>query len=500
MTGLRNTNELEQLLRQAGLLTGTAGEPVPFTGVSNNSAETEAGDLFICKGFGFKPAYLHMAEDKGAAVYLAETPIEGAVIPFVQVSDVRKAQSLIARAFYQNPSESFTLIGITGTKGKTTTAYDMKAILDDCSGVPTGLLSTVERFVGEEHEPSHLTTPESLDLQRLLATARDHEMPYVTMEVSSQAYKMERVAGEYFDFGLFLNFGEDHICAHEHPDLEDYFACKLRLMKSCRTAVICRETDRFEQVYAAALSHAEQVVTVGMEREDCDYAAVEIQKTDRGFRFRVREKDGSLSCIYSLLQEGRFNVENALAAIAVGRELCFTHENMAAALAGLTVPGRMNLMEGDGVRVLVDYAHNRLSFEALFSSLQQDYPNAELISVAGAPGERDPARVTDIGSLCGKYADVAYFTSDDPGFEDPLDLCTRMASAARSAGNAEIHIVTDRAQAVEMAVRQAPRGSVVVLAGKGHEVTQRIRGRYEPYESDAAVARRVLDERIGAQK
>jgi len=493
MAGLQSLSEIKKMLFQAGLQAECFGADVHIFGLSNNSKEVRKSDLFICKGFGFKPEYLKMAEEKGAVAYLGEHPVSSVTLPFLQVSDVRKAQSLVAKAFYENPSDAFTLVGITGTKGKTTTAYDLKTLLDACTGKETGLLSTIERFVGDEHEPSHLTTPESLDLQQLFVRAKENGLPCVTMEVSSQAYKMERVYGQKFDFGLFLNFGADHICEREHPDLEDYFACKLQLMRACKTAIICRATDRFEQIYTTAKSCAEKVLVIGSEG-DCDYLLCDVVKEAIGFSFTVCQKGFEKSCRYFLPQEGRFNLENALAAITVGHEMGFPHEQMAEALKHVAVPGRMNLLQGGGVRVLVDYAHNKLSFQSLFDSLKKDYPDADLIVVAGAPGERDHARRTDIGELCGKYAKRVIFTSDDPGFDDPQEICLQMAKAAEG-GGAEIEICIDRTAAVEKAVGMAKAGDVVILAGKGHEVTQRVRGEYVYYESDAAIAKRMLIER-----
>ena len=494
MAGFATTREAEVLLAEHGLLKQPAKESVSVLGLSNNSKETKPGDLFICKGFSFKKEYLEMAEQKGAFSAIGEQEIAGSRLPFILVTDIRKAMSLLAKAFYEEPSAHFCLVGITGTKGKTTTAYDLKAIFDAHVGRETGLLSTVERFVGGLHEPSHLTTPESLDLQQLFCVANSHKLPYLTMEVSSQAYKLDRVYGQKFQYGLFLNFGEDHICDHEHSDLEDYFSCKLQLMKNCETAVVCKETDRLEEICSVASRWAKKVLLVGVEDETCDYSASQLQKEQMGFSFLIHEKKSGLIWPCRLSQEGRFNVSNALAAIAVAREEGISPETIQKALENLQVPGRMNLIAGKDLHIFVDYAHNDLSFRALFDSICQDYPEAKRIVVAGAPGERAHSRRKDIGSLCGKYADLAIFTADDPGFEDPLIICKQMEAFAKEAGEAEIRIETDRTKAVEMAVREAPAGSVVILAGKGHEVTQRVRGTYEPYESDAAVARRVLEE------
>ena len=215
-TPMKQIRALEVLLRQHGLLAAPAGRDAAVTGICNDSRQARPGDLFICKGYGFKPEYLEMARSRGAVCALAETDFPGVDIPCVRVSDVRKAQSLAARWFYDEPSDSLTLIGVTGTKGKTTTSYMIQAITNALAGRPTGLSSSAGRYCGGPDVDIHLTTPESLDLQWLFAQARDHGLPYMTAEVSSQAYQVERVYGEHFDIGVFLNFSEDHISPKEH--------------------------------------------------------------------------------------------------------------------------------------------------------------------------------------------------------------------------------------------------------------------------------------------
>lgn len=489
---LNSMKDIAKLLDFHGLLVDKAGNmETSFTGICNNSKEINQGELFICKGLGFKKEYLEGAIKDGATCYVAEMDYN-VDLPYVLTKDIRKAQSLIAAAFYDHPYRAFCLTGITGTKGKTTTTYDLEALLSTYAGRPTGLLSTVERFVGDDHMVSHNTTAESLDLEKLFLRAKENNLPYVTMEVSSQAYKQDRVFGLHFNYGVFLNFGEDHISPNEHENLEDYFACKLQLMTHCDTAIICKSTDRFDNIYRVAKAHARKVMVLGLEDESCDLTAINIKKEHLGFTFDVKEKSTGKVYPYSTIQEGRFNIENLLVAICIGSLEGASHQLMAKALERATAPGRMNVVWDEGIRVIVDYAHNKLSFEALFSSLKKDNPSTPIWVVTGTQGERDPQRRIDVGELCGKNADHTIFTADDPGYESLGEICEGLAAAARPFGHG-VEIIHDRSRAVEQALINAPEGAIVVLAGKGGEKTQRVCGGYEPYESDVTAAKRVME-------
>ena len=489
-TTRQDTRAAETMLRSAGLLLQEADRAAVFTGISNNSQTTQPGDLFICKGYGFKPQYLAMAEERGAVAYVAQDAIAGVSLPFIAVSDARKAQSLLARWFHGTPSESFTSIGITGTKGKTTTTYMTRAVMDAISGCKTGLISGAERDVGGQVVESHLTTPESLELQQYYAEARENHLPIVTTEISSQAYKVDRVYGEHFDYGIFLNIGADHIGPHEHPTMEDYLQCKIALLKHSDTAIICRDTDRFETVYAAAQAACKRVVLVG-ETEDCDYRFHDISKRQSGYDFLVTEKATGETYPYATAMDGIFNVKNAACAVAAGRLMDGDPALIDDALKDLMVAGRSDVYRAAGLTVFINYMHNGISCEAVLSGLQHDDPGAYITVLIGVAGERSPQRIQGIGEVCGKYADRIFFTADDPGPEDPRDLAMRLAKAAEGT-HAKITIEPDRAKAVEQALLEAPEGSLVVLGGKGSETTQKVGSGYAPYESDPVVMQRVL--------
>ena len=303
---------------------------------------------------------------------------------------------------------------------------------------------------------------------------------------------VRRVYGEHFDIGVFLNFSEDHISPKEHASMEEYLQCKLQLLENSGRAVICRETAQFDRVYDTARRCCRAVMLVGMDRDDCDLTVRQVEKLTHGFRFFVQERGSEALHPYHLAMDGDFNIENALAAIGVGRMLGAEHEQMAAALDALEVPGRMNRYEGGGVHVLVDCMHNRASSQALLTDLKRDYPGAPITVVTGIAGGRSPQRIQGMGEMCGKYADRIFFTTDNPDFDDPADIAGRLAHAAAQSGPARVTIQLDRTRAVEQAILEAPEGAVIVLAGKGNDAIQRVRGGYVHYDSDPVVAQRAL--------
>lgn len=495
-----------ELLEQDGLLVGYDCPPQllehRFSHLSYSSADVTPDTFFICKGATFKEEYLRDAIAKGAGVYLAQSLYEGVDCPHILVSDIRKAMSLVSIAFYQKAYRNFRVVGLTGTKGKTTTTYFMKNILDAfcrrnpqlCAAQKSAVLSTVEVDTGIEHHEAHLTTPESPDLQRYFAQTRDSGLPFLTMEVSSQAYKLSRVYGMDFDIGMFLNIGEDHIGPLEHTDFEDYFSCKLQLMEHCRTAIVNREMDHAQRVLEHARAHAQRVLTFGkletadLDDDDC-WILRDIQKEEQGFTFTTSH--GLAQDSWRIRMAGRFNVENALAAILAAKALGVDDQSIREGLLQNEVQGRMNLFEKDGVTVLVDYAHNFLSFQKMYESLKADYPGQRIVVVVGCPGGKAQLRRRDIGTLSGQNADYLYLTAEDPQFEDVRSICEEIASFVKPYGT-PYEIIEDRAQAVEKAITTAQKGDVIVLAAKGEEVYQKVRGEYVYYESDLAIAKRLL--------
>ena len=487
---------LKQLLKNLDYTLVQGSLNTEVTDIYYDSRKVTPGGLFVCIVGTQRDSHDYAADvaAKGAAVLAIQHDLPAEVlaalpdVTVVKFESTRYAMALLSTAYFGRPALEMTMVGVTGTKGKTTTTYFIKNILDTALGHRTAVLSTVEMYTGGEAEEAHLTTPESLELQQCFADTLAHGIRHLTMEVSSQAYKQQRVYGVPFTAGLFLNLSEDHIGPLEHENFEDYFNCKLQLMKNCRIAVICRGTDRYEEIYAAAKTHAETVLVYGSD-PDCDVWVEDIRKEQPGFSFTVCDRQSRRT--FRITMEGRFNIENAVAAITTARALGIGDDAIAAGIEEVSVPGRMNVLQKDGRTVIVDYAHNFLSFTALFRSLRQDYPGAPIKVLCGCPGHKNQKRRVDIGHLCGEYADFVYLTAEDPGFEDPAEICREMAGYIEEYHRRYI-ILPDRAAAVERSIAELQDGEILILAGKGEEDYQKVQGRYDFYESDLAIARRCL--------
>ena len=467
--------------------------PVPM--VSCDSKVVVPGALFLCKGAAFREEYLLEALRKGAAAYVSERPYPRASAPCIQVTDVRAAMALLADFAWGHPSGQLAVTGITGTKGKTTTAYFLQGILDHwrwARGLhKTALLSTIVTDDGVECRPAKLTTPEPLDLQRHLFHAAGAGCGYVTMEVSSQALKYHRVDGVDLACAVFLNIGEDHISPVEHPDFEDYFSSKLRIFAQAGAAVVNLDCDHAQRVLAAAETCPRRV-TFSLRDAGADVFARDLRREGGATRFTVRTPRYTREL--SLPMPGEFNVENALAAVAAAEVLGVPEESVAAGLAAAAVPGRMETYHSadDQVAVVVDYAHNGMSLEALLSSVRRAFPGREMTVVFGCTGGKGLDRREGMAAAAGRWADRVVLTEDDPGPEEVADICADIVRYLAPFGK-PWEIVPDREEAVEGAILSDRPPAVVVLAGKGAELQQKRKHGPEPCVPDALLAQAALE-------
>ena len=366
-----------QLLLRHGLLADAAPLAAdlthPVSLVSCDSKLVIPNTLFVCKGVKFKEEYLCSAMEQGAFAYVSEREYPAVPLPCIRVTDIRQAMGLLADRAYGHPSGALRITGITGTKGKTTTAYYIKSIVDAW-------------LAGQGHrESALLSTPEPLDLQRHLWNAVSAGADYLTMEVSSQALKYGRVIGVELACAVFLNIGEDHISPVEHPDLEDYLNSQLLIFQQARSACVCLDCDHVERVRAAAAA-CPRVVTFSQKFPSADVYGSQVRKEGEKIAFHVRtpryERELAIST------PGLFNVENALAAVASAEVYGIPADVVAAGLERAFVPGRMeHYVSADGeISVIVDYSHNGMSLQNALRSVRAEYPGRELTVLFGGTG------------------------------------------------------------------------------------------------------------------
>ena len=467
---------------------------LPIHWVSCDSHDVKPATLFVCKGASFKRDYLLDAMAAGAVAYVSVEDY-GVDIPRIAVRDIRRTLGLLADAAWDHPSGRLKVCAFTGTKGKTTSVYYLRSILAArarrIGALPPAYITGIDYDDGAEQGASVLTTPEAFELERHLANAVAADRDVFVMEASSQALKIHRTLGVEFAVGAFTNFGEDHISPIEHPTIEDYLASKLMLFRSCRTAVVNLDMQVAPQVLEAARA-CERVLTYSLEDAAADVFVEQWTRAEGGIAFTVRTP--RFTCEATLPTPARFNLANALGAIACAEALGADPQDVIEGLAHVRVSGRMEIYPSKSGRIVgvVDYAHNGMSLEALLSELRASYPGRELVVVFGATGGKGVDRRDTMGEAAGKLADRIIITEDDPGPEDPAVICDAIARAVSAQGNENWQIELDRSRAIELAVR-APQGpAVVVVTGKGNDAYMLRHGVHEPYEPDGIQLERLL--------
>lgn len=454
------------------------------TAITNDSREVIEGSLFFAiKGFSNDGTqYIPTAIEKGAKVILVDDKFDlrsveiPADVTLVVVPDARYAMAICSCNFYDNPSRKLKLIGVTGTKGKTTTTYMMKEMLQK-QGYKTGLIGTIAIYSGDKKlEDSDRTTPESIKLQKILAQMVDDGCQLVVMEVSSQSLKLHRVAGCEFYAGLFTNFSEDHISPKEHPDMEDYFNSKLELMKMCKYGFI--NADDLQVSKVPKLLPDKDIKTYGIDNQ-CDLLAKDITITNSYVDFKV--KIGERNERIKVGIPGRFSVYNSLAAISVAMKLGCNAENIKESLLDVRVPGRSELVNNSKeLTIMIDYAHSPESLENILNAVKS-YTRGRVISVFGCGGDRDSAKRPKMGEISGKIADFTIITSDNPRTEDLEKIVSQIEEGIKKTNGKYVCIV-DRVEAIKYAIDMASKKDLILLAGKGHEPYQEINGVKHPFD------------------
>lgn len=405
----------------------------------------------------------------------------------ILVEDTRYAMAFISAAWFGHPARKLKVIGITGTKGKTTTAYLVKSVLEN-TGRKVGLIGTIETIIGEEHQQAKNTTPESYILQEDFAKMAEAGVDTVVMEVSSQALKLHRTQGFIFDYGIFTNLEPDHIAPGEHESFEEYLNCKSLLFRQCRVGII-----NGDDVHGAKVTegHSCELETYGMG-ENCMLRAENLRLIrDPGSLGAEFDLAGLMDFHVRMPFPGKFSVYNALCAIAVCRHFQVEISHIRRGLEQAKVKGRIEKVPiSDQFTLLIDYAHNAMALESLLSTLRQ-YNPGRLVCVFGCGGNRSRERRFEMGEVSGRLADFTVITSDNPRFEEPQAIIDDIKTGMLKTRGKYLEIC-DRREAIAYAVSHAREGDLIVLAGKGHEDYQEIRGVKYPMD-ERVIIRELLE-------
>ena len=457
---------------------------IEIEGLESNSKNVKKGYLFVAiKGFSTDGhQYVESAIENGATAIMIEEgcDLKNLKIPeditVIMAKNTREGLAITASNFYGNPSRKFKLIGVTGTKGKTTTTFMIKEILEK-AGKKVGLVGTIATYInGKKIKDSDRTTPESLELQQLFSQMVEAGVEAVVMEVSSQSLKLHRVYGCEFDIVLFTNFSEDHISPKEHPDMEDYFQSKLKLFHMCKTGIV--NTDDLYGAKIPDLFPDNNITTYGIDNY-ANVLAKDITITNSYVDFKVKITDRNERVKTGI--PGRFSVYNSLAAICVAQKFAISPEVIKEALLEVRVPGRSELVNNKlELPIMIDYAHSPESLQNILQAVKS-YTRGKVISVFGCGGDRDSGKRPIMGEISGRIADFTFITSDNPRTEDPEKIVEQIEEGMKKTkGNYKV--VVDRVEAIKQAIQMATKRDIIVLAGKGHEPYQEINGVKHPFD------------------
>lgn len=445
-----------------------------------DSRKVEKDSVFVCISGTVRDAHDFVPDvvEKGATAVIVEKDIEVAAgVTVIKVADSRYALACMSADYFGNPAEKLKTIGITGTKGKTTTTYMIKSILES-SGIKTGLIGTIEILIGEKQIPAKNTTPESYEVQQYFHEMVEAGMEVVVMEVSSQGLMLHRVAGFTFDYGVFTNLEPDHIGENEHKDFDDYMHCKSLLFRQCKQGILNADSEHLEGILEG---HTCDVETFGFS-ENADLRAENMKLIHEPGVIGVQYHIGGLMDFdVDINVPGRFSVYNSMTAIAICRHFGVEQDTIKKALRNVLVKGRIEIIPiSPRFTLMIDYAHNAMALESLLTTLKEYNPK-RLVCLFGCGGNRAKSRRYEMGEVSSKLADLTVVTSDNPRFEEPMDIIKDILVGVQKADGAYVTI-PDRKEAIEYCIKNAKDGDVIILAGKGHEDYQEIKG--EKYHMD----------------
>lgn len=449
------------------------------------------GAVFVCISGAVHDGhtFVQTAVEAGAAAIIAEHEVEVADgVCLVVCDNTREALACMSAAYFGHPAKELVTIGITGTKGKTTTSYMIRNTLE-LAGIKTGLIGTIEAIIGENRIPSNNTTPESYFVQKYFRDMVDAGCKCVVMEVSSQGLMLHRVSGFVFDYGIFTNLSPDHIGGNEHKDFEDYLYCKSLLFKQCKVGIANADDEHMEAVFDG---HTCEMETYGM-KDGADLQAVCVDLHNKEGELLVSySTTGTMKMDVTVGVPGKFTVYNSLTALAVCRHFNISEETIKQALRAVKVKGRVEPVEvSNRFTVMIDYAHNAMSLQSLLTTLA-DYHPKRIVSLFGCGGNRSRDRRFEMGEISSEYADLTVITSDNPRTEEPQAIMEDILTGVKRKSGKYV-MIQDRKEAIRYCILNAKDGDVIVLAGKGHEDYQEINGVKYPMD-ERVLIREILEE------
>ncbi|MCQ4021925.1 MULTISPECIES: UDP-N-acetylmuramoyl-L-alanyl-D-glutamate--2,6-diaminopimelate ligase [unclassified Ruminococcus] len=467
--------KLSRLLEKLTYNLVQGDENTDITTLVYDSRKAEKGSVFVClKGYNSDGhAFAPKAIEQGAAVLIVEDDIKAPQnVTIIKVEDTRKALAFMSAAYFDYPAAKLKTIAITGTKGKTTTVSMIRSILE-AGGIKTGTIGTVGIVIGDKIFKTNNTTPESFEIQQALNNMVDAGCGCMVIEASSLGLKWHRTDAIDFDYGIFTNFSDDHIGGAEHKDLEEYMYCKSLLFKQCKLGLINIDDKSYKGIIDG---HTCDIETYGFNNDNADISAYGDELISKpgylGVHFKTK---GKLEIAVDVPIPGRFSVYNGLSALSVCRHFGIDKETMIKGLDRAYVKGRVESVPVPGnYTLLIDYAHNAVSMENVLTTLREYKPN-RLITMFGAGGNRPKVRRYEMGEISGKLSDLSVITTDNPRFEEPMDIINDIKTGIDKTDGKYI-IVPDRRDAIRWCIENAQDGDIIVLAGKGHEDYQEIKG------------------------
>ena len=492
---------LKNLIQEAGVIKSVGDLNLDITNIHSDSRKIKEGGLFFAiNGFSKNGIeFIENAIEKGAKAIIVEKDEDVQVLnkkyemPIISVEDTRKALAKVACNFYDNPSKKLKLIGVTGTKGKTTSTFMIKSILE-AHGLNVGLIGSIAVYINEEKiEDTDRTTPESIDIQKYLSLMVYRKVDVAVIEVSSQAMKLSRVEGCNFDVALFTNLSEDHISPKEHPSMEDYFNCKLKLLRLAKHAVINNDDKKVKTIKEILPDKDIKTFAID-EMADFKVNPSNVVITDSYIDFSVMYK-GKEERIEACIP-GRFSIYNATGAIAVCSYFDVTAEEIRKALKDLKVLGRSELVPNKlGLTIMIDYAHTPSSLESILTAVKS-YAKGKIICAWGVGGDRDAAKRPIMGEISGRLADFTVLMSDQVRTEDPLKILKEIEKGIIPTGK-PYKIIVDRTEGIRYAISIAKPGDIIVIPGLGHDLYLERNGVKYPY-NEREVIHDLIEEMIAS--